>query len=465
MICQRLNDGKDDEYLVDGAVLSCTSAKWGEFKLSDGSSVQLDVARGKRKEGVPTVFLRVRENPLTESESGSYHYATVADAVKFQNITPFLCNCCEPANSEQEQKIKENMDECRKHGVCQYLMDLEEEWENIDFGVEYESFFNLGIETKFGCTSYIEGQKVTSEEESKAGIIKTSVLFCKHGGFIYPVDSGQNNNEQKREWAMGILEQYLKGEEEDEEQAQRALETLASLSSYELPLYGSKGGFNYNQYDTYILGWVEYYNANAQYKIDPVYMKAQCYRESRVGEGTTGENVPTTNPHRDIMQALDVKNYNIYSYVGIPLSRFRAEVSEERKKRGEAKPDGCWEGTQIWDKNHADNEEKPGDCDPDRMQRCGGLISTLFTQNQDGSGECFCYENKETDEKIYYFQHEKVTPIMSLGVGIDTMTEEMQKNEGDIRQSLMNYNKGDSKEEYADFIINVANKTEPITLE
>lgn len=191
MICQRLNDGKDDEYLVDGAVLSCTSAKWGEFKLSDGSSVQLDVARGKRKEGVPTVFLRVRENPLTESESGSYHYATVADAVKFQNITPFLCNCCEPANSEQEQKIKENMDECRKHGVCQYLMDLEEEWENIDFGVEYESFFNLGIETKFGCTSYIEGQKVTSEEESKAGIIKTSVLFCKHGGFIYPVDSGQ----------------------------------------------------------------------------------------------------------------------------------------------------------------------------------------------------------------------------------------------------------------------------------
>ena len=59
----------------------------------------------------------------------------------------------------------------------------------------------------------------------------------------------------------------------------------------------------------------------------------------------------------------------------------------------------------------------------------------------------------------------KKSLVIAILIGIDTMTEEMQKNEGDIRQSLMNYNKGDSKEEYADFIINVANKTEPITLE
>lgn len=405
------------------------------------------------------------ENPLTESSNGKeyHHYGTVADAVKFQNVSPFLCNCKQPANEEQKQKIKENMDECRKHGVCQYLMELEEAWENCEFEVGYQPLFNLGIIPTIGSGSFIGSPIVISEEESKEGITMTSMLFCKHGGFIYPVTSGQKN-EQKREWAMGILEQYLKGEEGDERQAKQALRILASLSSYKLPMYGSVGGNNYNQYDTYILGWVEYYNANAQYKIDPVYMKAQCYQESRIGEGTTGENIPTTNPHRDIMQALDVKNYNIYSYVGISLSQFRAEVSEERKEKGEAEPDGCWGGTQIWNKNHIE-DEKPGDCDPDRLQRCGGLISTLFTQNQDGSGECFCWGNKTDDAKIYYYQHEKVTPIMSLGVGIDTMTEEMQESAGDIRKALINYNRGDNKEAYADSIINLANKTEPIILE
>lgn len=197
IICGELKDMDKDEYLVDGAVLSCTSAVWEDFSLSSGK-VHIEGAEKKTKDDRPTGILRVWENPLTESvtESGSesHHYATVADAVKFQNITPFLCNCSERASSEQEQKIKDNMDECRKHGVCQYLMDLEEEWENYDFGIAYEPFFNLGVEPGLGAANFLGSPIIISEAEKKAGIIKTSVLFCKHGGFIYPISSGQKKN-------------------------------------------------------------------------------------------------------------------------------------------------------------------------------------------------------------------------------------------------------------------------------
>ena len=32
-ICKRLQDDTHDEYLVDGALLTCTRAKWGDFIL------------------------------------------------------------------------------------------------------------------------------------------------------------------------------------------------------------------------------------------------------------------------------------------------------------------------------------------------------------------------------------------------------------------------------------------------
>lgn len=147
IICKELKDEDDHEYLVNGAVLSCTSAVWEDFPLSGNEGVHIEGAEKKTKDDKPTGILRVWENPLTESSNGKeqHHYATIADTVKFQNVSPFLCNCKQPANEEQKQKIKENMDECRKHGVCQYLMELEEAWENCEFGVGYQPLFNLGI--------------------------------------------------------------------------------------------------------------------------------------------------------------------------------------------------------------------------------------------------------------------------------------------------------------------------------
>lgn len=80
---------------------------------------------------------------------------------------------------------------------------------------------------------------------------------------------------------------------------------------------------------------------------------------------------------------------------------------------------------------------------------------------QDGSGECF-YENSRDQ---YYLQIEKVTPIMSLGVGLDKMMVELQKSGGDYRRALEEYNGGGNKKQYADSMIDIATQSPPITLE
>lgn len=125
---------------------------------------------------------------------------------------PFPCNCKEPALSAQEDIIKENKVDCQSHGVCKYLMDLEEEQENYDFketlsvsvpvpflelapvsvsvSVPYKNFMDEA------ATSELEDIQMSEiwakdNAQKKKGITMTSVLFCKHGGFIYPRTSGQ----------------------------------------------------------------------------------------------------------------------------------------------------------------------------------------------------------------------------------------------------------------------------------
>jgi len=182
-ICRRLQDDIYDEYLVNGAVLSCTKAKWGTFGLSDGKSVILN----KLMVGKPTEFLRVLENPV---HTNGLRHATVADTKQGWNIMPFPCNCRESATAEQEEAIKANMIDCQNHGVCKYLMELEEEWENINFNVPYAKFPDAKMISMY---ENVQATEVLDDlpSQQKEGITMTSVLFCKHGGFIYPLTSGQ----------------------------------------------------------------------------------------------------------------------------------------------------------------------------------------------------------------------------------------------------------------------------------
>ena len=197
IICDRLKEKDEEEvlkeYLVDKALLTCTSAKWWDFKLLyDGRIIKTEGLSDKVMSGEPTTFLRVSENDMY---SDGLHHATVADTKQGLNIKPFLCNCMEPANENEEKEIVKNIEECEKNGVCQYLMDLEDEWENIALDdVSYKEFSNVDPDRGLNIGSVNAG---AGQNEKKQGITMMSVLFCKHGGLIYPVRSGQSQIEMQ----------------------------------------------------------------------------------------------------------------------------------------------------------------------------------------------------------------------------------------------------------------------------
>ncbi len=178
-LCENYLQEDSTEYLVDGAILTCTNSTSQEVWIGkeDGKQYRYTVPDDAILEeviipslAVPKVLgcLKVTENP--KAKDNDLHYATVCDSKAGDNI-PYFGNCKRLPDSEWEMaKFTEG---CTKtQGTCQYLMRLEKEWENFDIGKEYLQF-----------TDDVHG--------AKSGITMTSVLFCKHGGFIYPVTSGQ----------------------------------------------------------------------------------------------------------------------------------------------------------------------------------------------------------------------------------------------------------------------------------
>lgn len=177
IICDRLKEKDEEEvlkeYLVDNALLTCTSASWRDFKLLyDGRVIKTERLPDKVMSGDPTTFLKVCEN---EMYSDDLHHATVADTKQGLNIKPFPCNCMEFANEDEEKEIVENIEECEKTGVCQYLMDLEDEWENIvldDDDVSYKEFSNVDPNRgrKFEC--------LCDGERGMGGNVSHYTIFC-----------------------------------------------------------------------------------------------------------------------------------------------------------------------------------------------------------------------------------------------------------------------------------------------
>ncbi|EOS41635.1 hypothetical protein C809_04206 [Lachnospiraceae bacterium MD335] len=186
-----------DEYLVDGAALTCNMAATGTYMIRN-------VAFGteiKNMENPTRTYLRVSANlteingkPVAtikdhkkieeepESEQGnakgnkSKESDTKGNELKKEkngNIEPFKCNCLNFPDRESEyERIFKDKD-CRKYGTCRQLMNLESDWENFIKSTGYLSFSR------------------TTEKERAQGITMKSVLFCSHGGLITPVTSGQ----------------------------------------------------------------------------------------------------------------------------------------------------------------------------------------------------------------------------------------------------------------------------------
>ncbi len=197
---------KEHHYLVDGAVLRCsksttnpiiiTQSKGQLLKYEEctddmlvGEAVVLEDPDNmecfRAPEGKSEVRLKVLQNTAAINGAGQY-FATVKDTKKggigyyFDHDTDdynirFFGNCKNAPDRDDECKAiitAAESKELRNIGTCPYLMKLNDEWENFVSDVNYEEVTTLDGELS---------ELITME----------AVLFCKHGGFITPITSGQ----------------------------------------------------------------------------------------------------------------------------------------------------------------------------------------------------------------------------------------------------------------------------------
>lgn len=100
------------------------------------------------------------------------------------------------ADRESEIEAIKADKNCAKHGVCRHLMQLNPEWENISLeGSSYLSKKDISASIQVP-DDYLQQVRYGIVENSsiavkKEGLNMLSILFCKHGGIITPVDSGQ----------------------------------------------------------------------------------------------------------------------------------------------------------------------------------------------------------------------------------------------------------------------------------
>lgn len=434
-LCENYEDKESCEYLVDGAILTCTNCTKEIVEIEDKktgkmrpyeASIDMSIDYSVLTDDDDTKVLgrlKVTENH-TANSNGLMH-ATIKDRIRGKNI-PSFGNCLRGPDCVWEedifQKFHDEGDTKKRGGTCQYLMRLESEWENYEIGQHFQSF-----------DDDVEG--------NKTGITMTSMLFCKHGGFIYPVTSGQDKVSMSKLHAIKILERYMKEGKYDEEEVESALVYLAGQSSYILAFYDFGDNNDYNKFDNYILGWVEYYAETTGVMMDPRIIKSQVYEESAMGYTSWQSTIPVANSSTDVMQALDIRNGNIYEYIGISLSNFEAITSDGKYKTG------SW----FWQVNlgaKGEPEPKANSYNQDKVDRCGGIIRSLFNTEKDGSGECYI----EGSNKKYFYLNEKVTAIMSIGMGLDKMQGLLQENNMNYAVALKKYNV--AKPNYASNILN-----------
>ena len=180
-------EDKFHEYLINGAILTCTSCTLDGFELpASGIYPKEYICLETENDSADEMYQRLQTVLNVEENSTEINkipYATVNDTIKGINIIPFRCNCSVGIirNTENE-KVAMNIEFCRKYGVCACLMDLNEQWDNMPL----ENGKSYLIKTDVNK----DGVSVEAE-----GITRTSILFCKHGGLIVPITSGQDNVE------------------------------------------------------------------------------------------------------------------------------------------------------------------------------------------------------------------------------------------------------------------------------
>ena len=295
----------EDEYLVSGAQLRCSMATSKKMTIEGRTYVPENPSE--------TTYLECEENRM-ESGEGKVN-ATTKDCVVYKNIKPFRCNCRVGPCDDEEKDMLLIDESCLTEGTCKALIDLSEHWDNYPSQVPHFRY----RDERFGEVS---------------GITMMSMLFCKHGGIITPVTSGQELS-FSLDLAMEKMTEYLQGKVSEEEIGEVISWTAKNCGLMVNDIV--KGQFSKEKneeayqrsqlYDEQIIAWTYYWNQKIsgnifceipftyQFEIDPNVVKAMIAQESSFGL-ITKENAGK-NPSRNVMQSLATGNSVVWVAAGI----------------------------------------------------------------------------------------------------------------------------------------------------
>lgn len=434
------------EYLVHDAQLRCTKGMLNKYKVDDQITITLNKSSAEVENKRLYTNLDVKENPMSVNDN--LWYATVKDTIKGQNIIPFRCNCVEKPNRLAEiERIKDNIDDCKENGVCKYLMNLNEEWDNMELSDGDQYLIKKDIKENTDTTD--AGQNiggVNTKIEDVEGITMTSILFCKHGGLIYPVTSGQENIIISLRIGLDKMTQYLRGEGISEEELQSIISWIAQncgLSINDM----IKGQFSKDvdntayerskNYNDQIIAWTYYWNIKIQnefsskFTIDPNIVKAIIAQESSFGLIT--ESNVAKNTSRNIMQSLATGNSIVWLASGInPYIDGMFSVGDHISyilldgtigKDGALAQDNLPKYAEIYKKS--DNKEDILNEERENLHfNDFEIIKNIFEIGDDGK---------------YMVNFNNVTTDMSIATGIGVLANSIEK-EGNMYDGVQNYN-------------------------
>ncbi len=167
------------QYLMDGAVLQCNQATLDPFILPDGTKIDLVLNANENGEERKQTNLCVLDKSMSANDTP---YATVLDTKQEENIFPFRCHCKRGVDREEEYSKIKNDPSCKTDGVCKHLMKLSKEWDNLPLEGQLYKKRDVTIEIMDDLNLIMKDTQC---------INMMSMLFCKHGGLITPVTSGQ----------------------------------------------------------------------------------------------------------------------------------------------------------------------------------------------------------------------------------------------------------------------------------
>ena len=325
------------EYLVHGAQLRCTKGMLNKYKVDDQITITLNKSSAEVENKRLYTNLDVKENPMSVNDN--LWYATIKDTIKGQNIIPFRCNCVEKPNRLAEiERIKDNIDDCKENGVCKYLMNLNEEWDNMELSDGDQYLIKKDIKENTDTTD--AGQNiggVNTKIEDAEGITMTSILFCKHGGLIYPVTSGQGFDYAylTMEAALNYMDLYLEGKISEYQISLIILFVSQNCGmTIEIIQRGAFVGADVaKNFDNNIVAWSYYWNQkinNGMFGNNKILIRPEIIKAMIMDESSWGDD-GAKNCSRDVMQCLYPGDYALWILSGYDptvLGRSHMGISE-----------------------------------------------------------------------------------------------------------------------------------------